>query len=162
MAPLRQALYLEQDLLLDAVQNAFESASLQLRQLRTDAFSSLRTSYIGLAMESSYDACNHESGAGSHGRRKAIITEAFGNEDLFDGIMKKLRTEFKELAKTAQNDVTAAVQSYLSEIGNTLNLLRDENTANESQRDAAFHRRVSNALKASQETLQDVARRIQA
>ncbi|KAM0739598.1 hypothetical protein ACQRIT_004782 [Beauveria bassiana] len=162
MAPLRQALYLEQDLLLDAVQNAFGSASLQLRQLRTDAFSSLRTSYIGLAMESSYDACNHESGAGSHGRRKAIITEAFGNEDLFDGIMKKLRTEFKELAKTAQNDVTAAVQSYLSEIGNTLNLLRDENTANESQRDAAFHRRVSNALKASQETLRDVARRIEA
>ncbi|KAM3542055.1 hypothetical protein ARSEF1564_005011 [Beauveria bassiana] len=129
MAPLRHALYLEQDLLLDAVQNAFESASLQLRQLRTDAFSSLRTSYIGLAMESSYDACNHESGT-------------FGNKDLFDGILKKLRTEFKELAKTAQNDVTAAVQSYLSEIGNTLNLLRDENTANESQRDAAFHRRT--------------------
>ncbi|KAM3470795.1 hypothetical protein MY5147_006201 [Beauveria neobassiana] len=104
LAPLRHALYLEQDLLLDAVQNAFESASLQLR-------------------------------------RKAMITGAFGNQDLFDGIMKKLRTEFKELAKTAQNDVTAAVQSYLSEIGNTLNLLRDENTANESQRDAAFHRR---------------------
>ncbi|EJP61163.1 tat pathway signal sequence [Beauveria bassiana ARSEF 2860] len=161
MAPLRHALYLEQDLLLDAVQNAFESVSLQLRQLRTDAFSSLRTSYIGLAMESSYDACNHESGTGSHGRRKAIITGAFGNEDLFDGIMKKLRTEFKELAKTAQNDVTAAVQSYLSEIRNTLNLLRDENTANESQRDVAFHRRVSNALKASQETLRDVARRIE-
>ncbi|KAM3454443.1 hypothetical protein NHJ6243_008888 [Beauveria neobassiana] len=136
LAPLRHALYLEQDLLLDAVQNAFESASLQLRQLRTNAFSSLRTSYIGLAMESSYDACNHESG-----KRKAMITGAFGNQDLFDGIMKKLRTEFKELAKTAQNDVTAAVQSYLSEIGNTLNLLRDENTANESQRDAAFHRR---------------------
>lgn len=87
---------------------------------------------------------------------------AFGNEDLFDGIMKKLRTEFKELANTAQNDVTAAVQSYLSEIGNTLNLLRDENTAIESQRDVAFHRRVSNALKASQETLRDVARRIEA
>ncbi|PQK15746.1 hypothetical protein BB8028_0006g00680 [Beauveria bassiana] len=162
LAPLRHALYLEQDLLLDAVQNAFESASLQLRQLRTNAFSSLRTSYIGLAMESSYDACNHESGTASHGRRKAMITGAFGNQDLFDGIMKKLRTEFKELAKTAQNDVTAAVQSYLSEIGNTLNLLRDENTANESQRDAAFHRRVSNALKASQETLRDVARRIEA
>ncbi|KAM3437119.1 hypothetical protein MY4824_004020 [Beauveria thailandica] len=40
------------------------------------------------------------------------------------GIMKKLRTEFKELAETAQNDVTAAEQSYLSEISNTLNLLR--------------------------------------
>ncbi|OAA41248.1 Dynamin, GTPase domain protein [Cordyceps fumosorosea ARSEF 2679] len=162
MSPLRHALDLEQSILLDTVQNAHERANLQLRKLRTDAFSSLRTSYIGVAMESSYDACNYESGTGSDGRRKAIITGAFGNEALFDDIMQKLRTGFKELATTAQNDVTAAVKSYLSEIGKTMNLLRDENTAVESQRDIAFHERVSDALKTSQETLRDISRPIEA
>ncbi|TQV95586.1 tat pathway signal sequence [Cordyceps javanica] len=162
LEPLRRAMLLEKFVLLDALENAFEKASLQLKQLKIDGLTSWRTSYTGVYMEGPYNTAMHDSGTGSDGRRKSTITGAFGSEDLFDDIMTKLRAGFGTLAAAAQADVTAAVNAHLAQVGATLDLVRDGNAVIEAQRDLAFHGRVSEALRAGQDKMRDIVGRLEA
>lgn len=73
--------------------------------------------------------------------------------------MQKLRTQFRAIARATQDDVTAAVRRYLEKVHATMDLVRDENTAIESQRDLVFHRRVSEAMNTAQQTMRNVASR---
>ncbi|KAJ6789790.1 hypothetical protein PWT90_02340 [Aphanocladium album] len=157
---LRGAFDLERDTLRYEVERLYEAAHAKLRQLRVNGLSSMRTSYIGLAMEPSYNTCRRDGGSGVDRRRKNIIERAFGDEELFEGIMQKLLTQFRAIARATQDDVTAAVRRYLEKVHATMDLVRDENTAIESQRDLVFHRRVSEAMKSAQQTMRSVASRI--
>lgn len=73
--------------------------------------------------------------------------------------MQKLHTEFRAIAQATQDDLSAAVRRYLEEVHASMDLVRDENTAIESQRDLAFRRRVNHAVEAAQETMRNITSR---
>ncbi len=81
-------------------------------------------------------------------------------ESLFTNILDQMRDKFAILAHSWQDSVTDAVNSYLDTIHSTLELVRDENTAEESQRDQAFHGRVSDAVRRANSDIQRIHRSI--
>ncbi|RSM10793.1 hypothetical protein CEP52_003372 [Fusarium oligoseptatum] len=88
LAPLMEALFRRQQLLLGSIEQINEQFETDLGLVRIDALSGLRTSAIGRAMESSYRRCNQEHGTGSHQRRKNIINGNLATEDLFTNLMR--------------------------------------------------------------------------
>lgn len=56
--------------------------------------------------------------------------------------MKNLQRRFKELATELQIGILAAVETHLAAIGQTMDIVRDENVIAESERDGDFRRRV--------------------
>lgn len=99
-------------------------------------------------------------GTGSHSRRKAIIRGTLSDESLFHDIMAKMRGSFHTLTDTAQAEIDAAVESYLSKIQRTLDLVRSENIAEESQRGPAFRDRVSQTVQSASFQSQEIHREL--
>ncbi|KAK0644136.1 hypothetical protein B0T16DRAFT_438330 [Cercophora newfieldiana] len=147
IVPLEQALMSRQRLLEAVVEDLFERFNANVGTLRTDVLSGLRTSYFGEAMETSYRAANCQSGSGSWGRKKAIINGKLADDDLFRGLMRRLKSDFKELANTLQTDVQASVAESLEVVRGTLDMIRSENVALESEKDPGFRTRVDVELK---------------
>ncbi len=139
------------------------------RKLRTDAFSGFRTSYFGQSMESAYWNANCESGqnrlkyfplyprpcqtdnsvfigTGSWGRKKAIINQALRDEHLFTDLIRKFKRKFEELAVQLETDALALVEEHLDTIDGTLDMVRSENVALESERDPVFRARVGDEI----------------
>jgi hypothetical protein len=134
--------------------------------LRTDAFSGLRTSFIGKLMEESYSQCNRESGKsctvitghwaqiltttgrGSDKRKKKIIGDRLSNENVFVSLQRSFKNRFRVLVENLQSDIQATVATHLSVITNTLDIVRNENVALESERDPEFRRRVETKVEA--------------
>lgn len=128
--------------------------------LRTDAFSSLRTAFIGRLMEESYSRCNRDSGnalhrtlrqntytdaskgGGSDRRRKDVIGDRLSDQTLFVSLQRGFKSRFIVLAERLQSAVQTAVAKHLSVITNTLDMVRSENVALESERDPEFRVRV--------------------
>lgn len=81
-------------------------------------------------------------GRGSDGRRKDIINDKLGSESLFENLMKNFRNRFRVLADELQSDIEAAVETPLDGIRRTLDIIRNENAASESEQDPEFRGRV--------------------
>ncbi|KAI0540336.1 hypothetical protein GGR58DRAFT_460959 [Xylaria digitata] len=127
-----------------------------LRTLRTDALSGIRTSFIGKAMENAYENARRESGTGSDARRKAIINSAVRRNGLFVGLLKNFKTGFSEHVNDTQDLIRDAVSSNFSAIQDTFDIVRSDNATLESEKDPAFRRRVEERLAVTKENMKEV------
>ena len=66
---------------------------------------------------------------------------------MFESLMRKLNNSFKELANNLQTEVQASVAESLDVISGTLDMVRSENVALESERDPDFRNRVDAELR---------------
>ncbi len=117
-----------------------------LSTLRTDALSGLRTSFFGQGMETAYQQSRAESGSGSTARKQAFINGALMNEGLFRNLMRDFKVQFVAETDMLQTQVQTVIASHLDIVKETLNLIRDENVALESERDVEFRERVRDVL----------------
>ncbi|KAK1975437.1 hypothetical protein LZ30DRAFT_605612 [Colletotrichum cereale] len=118
----------------------FEKFNDELGTLRIDALSGIRTSLIGQAMEGSYRDCNMEYGRGSHQKRKGIINGAIGHLDLFPKHMRAFKARLRASADGLQEGLLGILQRHLDAFETTLNLIRDENVATESEENPELRR----------------------
>ncbi|OAA82101.1 hypothetical protein LEL_01646 [Akanthomyces lecanii RCEF 1005] len=72
-----------------------------------------------------------------------------------------MRDNFAILAYTLQDNLTDAVRLYLDTIHESLELVRNENTAEESQRDLEFHGRVSDVVRRANNDIRRIHESIQ-
>lgn len=82
------------------------------------------------------------TGLESDKRRKKIIRDRLSDETVFVSLQRSFKNRFSVLAENLQSDIEAAVATHLSVITNTLNIVRNENVALESEREPEFRRRV--------------------
>ncbi|SPO03125.1 uncharacterized protein DNG_05807 [Cephalotrichum gorgonifer] len=141
-AVLKRVLLSRQNLLLADVEDIWYKFETALSTLRTDALSGIRTSMIGRAMEPSYDQANFDRGDGSDDRRKDVINRRLADPQLFRDLNTEFKQRFGTLATELQTDIQTTIEKHLSIIVGTLNIVRDENVALESESDQAFRRRV--------------------
>ncbi|KAE9378390.1 hypothetical protein N431DRAFT_400024 [Stipitochalara longipes BDJ] len=137
-----------QHLLLADIEQACENFETELSLLRTDAFSGLRTSFIGELMKESYEECNRDYGPGSDRRRKRVIGDRLSDEEVFISLQRIFKDQFSKLAEKLQINIKAAILTHLSVITNTLDIVRSENAVIESERDPAFRHRVGREVRA--------------
>ncbi|KAK4041410.1 hypothetical protein C8A01DRAFT_14819, partial [Parachaetomium inaequale] len=154
--PLRTALTSARRTLAGNLEALSEKFEADLSKLRTDALSGLRTSYFGQSLESSYWSANCESGRGSWARKKAIINRALSNEKLFTDLMRKFKHKFNDLAAQLETDALVLVEAHLGVIEGTLNMVRSENIALESERDPEFRARVAGEVEGVKEAMENV------
>ncbi|KAK3903178.1 hypothetical protein C8A05DRAFT_43557 [Staphylotrichum tortipilum] len=154
--PLWVALKSRKRILAGALEDLCASFSAELSKLRTDALSGLRTAYFGQSMEQAYWNANLKSGRGSWERKKAVINEALRDEQLFANMMRKLKRTFEELAAKLDTDALALVEEHLGSIDGTLDMVRSENVALESERDPEFRTRVGNEVDGLNEAMDPI------
>jgi hypothetical protein len=99
-------------------------------------------------------------GSGSDRRRKNIINTKLADPRLFDDLMADFRQRFKMLANELQADIQAIIGMHISVIVNTLNIVRDENVALESEGDQEFRQRVESGMGAIKNEIQQILSRI--
>jgi hypothetical protein len=81
-------------------------------------------------------------GRESDRRRKEVIGDRLSDETLFVSLQRGFKSRFIVLAERLQSAVQTAVASHLAVITNTLDMVRSENVALESERDPGFRGRV--------------------
>ncbi|KAK1989740.1 hypothetical protein LX36DRAFT_594126 [Colletotrichum falcatum] len=131
----------------------FRKFNEELGTLRIDALSGIRTSLIGQALEDSYQACNMEYGVGSDQRRKRIINGALGHPNLFPKYMRDFRNRLKTSADDLQEQLLEILQRHLGAFETTLNLIRDENVATESEENPELRRCLEGEVASAREEL---------
>ncbi|KAG7286745.1 hypothetical protein NEMBOFW57_009059 [Staphylotrichum longicolle] len=120
-------------------------------------FELVRFGRVGITgMEASYSSANRESGGGSWGRKKSIINGALRNEQLFTEVMSKFKNKFEDLATQLETDAWALVQDHLRGIEGTLDMVRSENIALESERDPAFRARVADEVRSAVQAIERI------
>ncbi|KAI0183617.1 hypothetical protein EV127DRAFT_352330 [Xylaria flabelliformis] len=127
-----------------------------LRTLRTDALSSIRTSFIGQAMESAYTNARLESGTGSDARRKAIINSAVRQNGLFPDLLKRFKKGFEGHVNNCQELIQDVLSSHYDAIWDTFQIVRNDNVALESEKDPEFRGQVKSKLEVTKERMERV------
>ncbi|KAI0975511.1 hypothetical protein F4678DRAFT_417505 [Xylaria arbuscula] len=127
-----------------------------LRTLRADALSSIRTSFIGKAMEKAYENARRESGGGSDARRKAIINSAVRRAGLFNDILKSFKTDFNGYVEDTDDCIQDVVSSHFDAIKDTFDIIRNDNAALECEKDPEFRGRVERRVAATREEMKEV------
>ncbi|RKL46888.1 hypothetical protein BFJ72_g2627 [Fusarium proliferatum] len=153
---LTRALENRQSMFLAAIEKVNDDFENNLRILRIESLSALRSSLFGKSMEPFYNNCNAESGRGSDARRKAIIRGALSDQDLFTKLMGSLKDSFKATSEATQAKIQEATVEYLRVIEQRFDLVRSENVARESEQDPDFRLRVEQIARAGRETMQRV------
>lgn len=85
-----------------------------------------------------------------------MIEASFGSDELFTTIMAKLRDAFKGVADAVEESITKAINLYLSQVQEIVDLVLSENTAIESQRDPEYHDRVGTGLRTAKDRMQAI------
>ncbi|KAI0431968.1 hypothetical protein F5Y09DRAFT_303069 [Xylaria sp. FL1042] len=124
-----------------------------LRTLRTDALSGIRTSFIGKAMEDAYENARREKGRGCDARRKAIINSAVTRNGLFADLLRSFKRGFNECMDNTQERMQQVVGSHLDAIRGTFDIIRSDNVSLECEKDPEFRRRVEERLMATKEEM---------
>ncbi|KAJ3573527.1 hypothetical protein NPX13_g4668 [Xylaria arbuscula] len=127
-----------------------------LRTLRTDALSGIRTSFIGKAMEDAYQNARHEGGDRSDARRKATINSAVRRHGLFIDLLKSAKREFDNYTNGMQGRIGEIGSSHFESIRETFNIIRSDNIALESERDPQFRRQLEATLVTTREEMQEI------
>ncbi|KLO81585.1 Uncharacterized protein Y057_7563 [Fusarium fujikuroi] len=153
---LTRALENRQSMFLAAIEKVNDDFENNLRILRIESLSALRSSLFGKSMEPFYNRCNAESGRGSDARRKAIIRGALSDQDLFTKLMGSLKDSFKATSEATQVKIQEATVEYLRVIEQRFDLVRSENVARESEQDPDFRLRVEQIARAGRETMHRV------
>lgn len=79
-------------------------------------------------------------------RRKALISAPLRSEDTFEEIMLEFKKRFHALSAELQEEAQRVVMTHLEVIRGTLDMVRDENVAQESERDSEFRVRVADEV----------------
>ncbi|KAI0440325.1 hypothetical protein F4803DRAFT_527987 [Xylaria telfairii] len=127
-----------------------------LQMLRTDALSSIRTSFIGKAMENAYTSARFENGRGSDARKKAIIHSAVKRNCLFPDLLESFKNGFNDYVDGAQERIREIVGSHFDAIKGTLQIVRGDNVTLESEMDPEFRGRVESRLEATRGEMERV------
>ncbi|KAI0546704.1 hypothetical protein F4679DRAFT_403678 [Xylaria curta] len=127
-----------------------------LRTLRTDALSSIRTSFIGQAMESAYTSARMESGTGSDARRKAIINSTVRQNGLFPDLLKRFKKGFEDHMNNSEELIQEVLGFHYDAIWDTFQIIRNDNVALESEKDPEFRGRVKSTLEVTEERMKRV------
>jgi hypothetical protein len=90
---------------------------------------------------------DNTTGRGSHSRRKEIINNRLADETVFELLQINFKNRFNTLAERLQSKMQAAAETHLSVIINTLNIVRNENVALESEGDPEFRGRVEREVR---------------
>ncbi|KAI1326118.1 hypothetical protein F5Y16DRAFT_375824 [Xylariaceae sp. FL0255] len=146
------------DALSTNVQDILDKGRDDLRIIRTDAMSSIRSSYIGTAMKPAYEEAMYESGSGSDARRKGIIRNAVYHGNLIPTLMRKFEKALHDNVDEVQNEVRKSVEAHLDNICATFDIIRDENAALESESDDEFRARVDKAVAAATQEMEDIVK----
>ncbi|KIW96149.1 uncharacterized protein Z519_03216 [Cladophialophora bantiana CBS 173.52] len=125
-------------LLMTQVENLCGEFEKSVSILWTDASSGIRSSFMGQAMEQSYNTCISDGGRGSDKRRKATIRSGFGNDQLFPTIQRKFRNGFSKLSRDLDAKIQEAVTTHLAVVQRDVDTLRNENVVLESESDPKF------------------------
>jgi hypothetical protein len=96
------------------------------------------------------------AGRGSWARKKAIINGALSSDQLFTDLMRKFKHKFNDLATQLKTDALVLVDAHLDVIEGTLNMVRSENVAVESERDPGFRARVAEVVESVKEAMDGV------
>ena len=110
----------------------------------------------GLAM------LTYRAGGGSDRRRKDIIKGGFSRPDLFEGIMKQFRDDFRLLSRRLQEEIQGAAAAYLGRIDEAMGILRNDDSLGQSVVDAEYLDAVRVATALSQNQSQAVLQAIAA
>ncbi|GKT44288.1 uncharacterized protein ColSpa_04469 [Colletotrichum spaethianum] len=97
-----------------------------------------------------------EYGAGSDRRRKNIIGNAIEHHDLFPKYMRDCRARLKVVADALQTGLREAIQAHLEVFGVTLDLIRDENVATESEENPQLRMCLQREIHAAREQLERI------
>ncbi|KAG5757402.1 hypothetical protein H9Q70_000052 [Fusarium xylarioides] len=153
---LTRALENRQSIFLTAIEKVNDDFENNLRILRIESLSALRSSLFGKSMEPFYNKCNAEFGRGSDARRKAIISGALSDEDLFNKLMRSFKDSFRANSEATQVKIQEATVDYVRVIEERFDLVQSENVARESEQDPDFRLRVDQIARAGRETMQRV------
>lgn len=96
---------------------------------------------------------NHPGG-GSDRRRKAIISQRLGTEDIFDEMQERLRTRLRLIVDDLEERLATIRVGRLQAVQGTLDMLRDENVILESESDPTFRKRVEDQLRRTKAAMQ--------
>ncbi|KAL0931975.1 Nuclear GTPase SLIP-GC 3 [Colletotrichum truncatum] len=133
-----------------------------LRVLKINALSGIRTSLIGEAMEASYRACNLEAGTGSDRRRKGIINDAIQDEELFPNLMKEFRKRLYSSTRELRDNLQTTIQRHLEIISSTMDIIRSENVATESEENPELRHLLDSEVTAIRDQMQQIQETIDA
>ncbi|KAH8664648.1 hypothetical protein BX600DRAFT_464800 [Xylariales sp. PMI_506] len=145
-----------ENLLVGEIWTACNDFDDKTRILTTDALSTIRSSFILRAMDRAYQDAIHESGSGSDRRRKNIINGTVGREGLFEGLLRDFEKGFAILATELQEKLQATVRSHLDDLKATLDMVRSENVALESEKNPEFRGRVEVCVIASKDKMESI------
>ncbi len=70
------------------------------------------------------------------------MNRTLASDNLFEGMMRKFKQRFDSLAEKFQGDVEAAIETHLNAVHGTLDMIRADNIALESERSPQFRQRV--------------------
>ncbi|SCV48300.1 uncharacterized protein FFFS_08512 [Fusarium fujikuroi] len=129
---LTRALENRQSMFLAAIEKVNDDFENNLRILRIESLSALRSSLFGKSMEPFYNRCNAESGTFTH------------------RLLTRLTLQAEEVK------IQEATVEYLRVIEQRFDLVRSENVARESEQDPDFRLRVEQIARAGRETMQSV------
>ncbi|KAF2638819.1 hypothetical protein P280DRAFT_404207 [Massarina eburnea CBS 473.64] len=114
------------------------SVNADLSALRTDAFSFIRTAFVGQLMEDTYHAANMDCGSGSDRRRKLLVSSRFSSRSLFDEHRQLFKEAFIDLSYDLEDKVTEVVYEQVELIEMDLDLIKSDNVVLESERNPRF------------------------
>ena len=81
-------------------------------------------------------------GIGCHARRRAIINRTLARDDLFEDLMRESNRRFDTLVDNLQSDMQGTIETQLGVVQTTLDLIRSDIVASESEQNPEFRGRV--------------------
>lgn len=84
------------------------------------------------------------------------MSRALSQGILFENLMNDFKEKYQVLANNLQEAVNRAVDGYLDVVRGTLDIVRNENVAEESEQDPAFRHRVEAEVAAAQALLTQI------
>lgn len=82
-------------------------------------------------------------GTGCTKLRQEVVERKFADEATFESMMRELRRRFKNHAEGLRQKLEELASTHLGAMRATLDLVREENAAEESERDPEFRQRVA-------------------
>lgn len=89
-------------------------------------------------------------------RRKAFLRATLSRESTFEALMLSLKAKFQESAAQLERNARMLARQHLDVFKSTLNMLREENVALESERDPGFRDRVAESVASVQVDLRRI------
>lgn len=86
------------------------------------------------------------TGAGCTELWRGVVKGALANQSTFESVMRELRRSFKGHAEGLQQELSDLVSTQLGAVRATLDIVREENAAEESERHPELRQRVADEV----------------